>query len=448
MPKYSVSRRHFFVGSAFAAAVPAAGYGSVPSLKQMGYKSPNEKLNVAGIGVGGKGRTDLREVGATENIVALVDPDEDRAREMFEKHPKAPRFTDYRRMFDKMGDEIDAVTITTPDHMHGIIAMAAMQRGKAVYCQKPLTRTIWEARELAKAAEKYGVATQMGNQGYSNDGARECAEVIWSGMIGDVTEVHAWTNRPVWPQGLQRAPKKAKTPKTLDWDNWLGIAEKRPYAEGIAPFAWRGFEEYGCGALGDMACHILGTPNMALQLTAPTSVECLSQEGVSKYTFPDKAKFRFEFPARGSMPAVTVYWYDGLEAQPELEGVPAGEHLGQGRNGSLFVGTKGMLTTGTYGEFAWLLPSTEMKDYEAPAQFLSRSPGHYRDWIRAAKGGERACSHFGVAAPFTEWILLGVIAMKHEGKLSWNPETMEIANNSAANGMIKPTIRKGWDFYG
>lgn len=449
MSKIHLNRRHFFLGSLLAGAVPSAGYSSVPSLSKMGYKSPNEKLNVVGIGAGGKGRTDIRAVAETENIIGLVDPDDDRASEMHEEFPKAARFTDFRKMFDKMEKEVDAVTVSTPDHSHGIISTWAMQRGKHVYTQKPLTRTIWEARELAKAAEKYGVATQMGNQGYSNDGARECAEIVWAGMIGEVKEVHAWTNRPIWPQGLAAAPKKAKVPKTMDWDSWLNIAEKRPYSPEIAPFAWRGFEEYGCGALGDMACHILGTPNMALGLDAPTSVECLKQEGKSEHSFPSKAEFKFKFPARGSRGPVDVYWYDGMKAQPtNIPGIPAGEKLGEGRNGSVFIGTKGMLTTGTYGEDAWLLPSSNMKDYEAPPQFLTRSPGHYRDWIRAAKGGDAACSNFAVAAPFTEWILLGVIAMRHEGELQWDAEKMEITNNSKATAMVKPTIRKGWDFFG
>ena len=444
MAKTSLSRRHFFLGGLLAGAVPAAGYGSTPSLRSLGYKSPNERLNVVGIGAGGKGRTDIREVAATENIVALVDPDEERAAETYEKHPDAEKFTDFRRMFDKLESQIDAVVISTPDHMHGMIAHWAMQRGKHVYCQKPLTRTIWEARELAKAADKYNVATQMGNQGYSNDGARECCEIIWSGLIGDVTEVHAWTNRPIWPQGLEEPPPTAPVPSTMDWDSWLGIADDRPYSPEIAPFAWRGFVEYGCGALGDMACHILGTPNMALNLAAPTSVECLKQEGVSRHSFPQRAVFRFEFPARATMPPVTVYWYDGMEAQPELEGVPAGENIGQGKNGAIFMGSEGMLTTGTYGSFAWLIPSSQMKDYEPPPQFLTRSPGHYRDWIRAAKGGEPACSSFAVAGPFTEWILLGVIAMQHKGKLKWDSGKMEITNNRKANRMIKPTFRDGW----
>jgi predicted dehydrogenase len=269
------SRRHFFYGPLLAGAVPAAGFGSTPSLKALGYKSPNEKLNIAAIGAGGKGASDIGGC-LTENIVALTDVDAKRAERTFQRFEKAPKYTDFRRMFDKQGSEIDAVIVATPDHMHAAASLAAIERGKHVYCQKPLTRTITEARLLAAAAAKYKVATQMGNQGYSNEGTRQCAEMIWAGEIGNVTEVHAWTNRPIWPQGLTEIPPEAPVPETLDWDSWLGVAAMRPYSPAYAPFAWRGWYDFGCGALGDMACHILGAPNMALMLGAPTSVECIN----------------------------------------------------------------------------------------------------------------------------------------------------------------------------
>src|SRR4051794_26168793 len=235
MSKKSVSRRHFFFGSVLAGAVPAAGFGSAPSLKMLGYKSPNEKLNIASIGAGGKAASDIVAC-ESENIVALADPDQKRAARIFERFEKAPKYADFRKMLEKEERNIDAVIVTIPDHMHGTAAMWAMERGKHVYCQKPLTRTIWEARELAAAARKYGVATQMGNQGYSNEGTRLAAEMIWSGAIGNVTEVHAWTNRPIWPQGLQALPSEAPVPATLDWDTWLGIASEVPYSPAYAPF--------------------------------------------------------------------------------------------------------------------------------------------------------------------------------------------------------------------
>jgi predicted dehydrogenase len=443
-----LSRRHFFFGTAFAGAVPAGGFGSSGSLKRLGYKSPNEKLNIAAIGAGGKGRSDIQGC-MSENIVALCDPDARRAEQTFKRFETLPKYTDFRRMFDKESRNIDAVLVSCPDHMHGIASMWAMERGKHVYCQKPLTRTVWEAQQLTRAAEKFRVATQMGNQGYSNEGARQCCEIIWNGDIGNVTEVHAWTNRPLtyWPQGPDVVPQEAPVPSTLDWDAWLGIAAMRPYSPAYVPHNWRGFPDFGCGAIGDMACHILGTPNMALRLTAPVSVECVKQEGKGKYTFPQRTVIRFDFPARGAMPAVKLFWYDGLNTQPRFEGVPEGELLGdKDVNGSLFIGDKGMVTTGCYGDRTRLVPAEKMKDYTLPAPVLTRSPGHYRDWIRASKGGDPACSNFSVAGPFVQWMLLGVIATKFEGKLEWDAQKMQFTNNPDANDHLKPLFRKGWKF--
>jgi hypothetical protein len=489
MSQDGLSRRHFFFGSLLAGAIPAAGFGSTPSLKFLGYKSPNEKLNIASIGAGGKAESDITGC-ETENIVALCDVDAQKAARMFKKYDSLPKYTDFRKMLDKEDKNIDACIVAIPDFMHGTAANWVMERGKHVYCQKPLTRTVWEARELARNAAKYKVATQMGNQGYSNDGTRLCAEIIWSGEIGNVTEVHAWTNRPIWPQGMQDIPKEAAVPDTLDWDDWLGIQSMRPYSPDYLPFKWRGWFDFGCGALGDMACHILGAPNLALRLGAPTSVECISQEGKSKIAYPTKSIIRFDFPARGSMPPVKIFWYDGKQMPQRPAGLAEDELLGDlprrnagngggggggqrrqrqqqqnqpqdanarldaqiardansGSNGSLFVGEKGFVTTGTYGEGTRLLPAARMADYKLPPQFLTRSPGHYRDWIRACKGGERSCSDFSIAAPFTEWILLGVIALRFEGKIEWDSAKMKITNNPEANELLKPKFRKGWSF--
>jgi predicted dehydrogenase len=506
----NVSRRHFFFGTLLAGAVPTGGYGSKPSLKAMGYKSPNEKLNIASIGAGGKAASDIRACAATENIVALCDVDDKNAANIYNAFPKAPKYKDFRKMLDKESANIDACIVTIPDFMHATAATWCMERGKHVYVQKPLAHTIFECRQLAETAAKYKVATQMGNQGYSNEGTRQCAEMVWSGEIGNVTEVHAWTNRPIWPQGLASLPPEAPIPDTMDWPLWLGIMPARPYSDKYAPFNWRGFFDFGCGALGDMACHILGAPNMALRLGSPTSVECISQEGKGQYYYPSKSVIRFDFPARGTMPAVKIFWYDGLKAQPDLPMIPKGEAVGDlpnrprvagqsapppvhdsqiigqvfteasferlqpvapppaesaakegnanadeanrmmrqasaSANGSLFVGDKGLITTGTYGENTRLLPVEKMHDYKMPNEFLSRSPGHYRDWIRAAKGGEPACSNFSVSAPFTEWITLGVMALRFEGKLEWDSEKMRITNNAEANKLIKPMMKKGWN---
>lgn len=506
------SRRYFFFGTLLAGSVPLGGFGSTPSLKTLGYKSPNEKLNIASVGAGGKAESDIAACSETENIVALCDVDEQRAEKTYARYPNVPKYKDYRQMIDQSGSGIDAVIVTIPDHMHAAAAIYAMDHGKHVYVQKPLAHTVWECRELQKTAEKNRVATQMGNQGYSNEGTRQCAEMIWSGVIGNVTEVHAWTNRPVWPQGLTTAPEQSPVPSWLDWNLWLGVAEDRPYSDDYLPFTWRGFYDFGMGALGDMACHILGAPNMALRLGAPTAVECISQESKSDLYYPAKAVVRFEFPARENMPPVNIYWYDAMRSeQPTFSGAPSGEILGdlprnrhgrtvcdlqprerqiiggvfteqffnpppaeapttprpqpkpavplsprekrlaewmrligKGTNGSLFVGEKGMITTGTYGEWTRLIPVEKMRDYEFPPEMLPRSPGHYRDWIRACKGGTPACSNFSVSAPFTEWVALGALAIRCNGRLEWDADNMKITNNSEANDLLKPKIRHGW----
>ena len=522
----ALSRRYFFYGSLLAGALPKAGFGAAttPSLKSAGYKSPNEKLNFAAIGSGGQGASNIRAASPTENIVALCDVDDRRAAETFKGFPNATTYRDFRKMLDKEGTNIDACIVATPDHMHATAAMWCMERGIHVYVQKPLVRTIWEARQMRAAAAKYKVATQMGNQGYSNEGTRQCAEIVWNGDLGNVTEVHAWSDRPLWPQGLTEIPAAEAVPDTLDWDLWLGVAEKRPFtANGMdkpdrwggyfyQPFNWRGFYDFGAGALGDMACHILGAPNMALHLSKRKviGVECIKKEGSSPFQFPKASVIRFDFAAYGNMPPLKIFWYDGLKENPKVEGVPEGEWLGDppmiqaaggpggpgggrvqgsggqgggfrgglaagpnfqspGRvfnaeqfaamkepdvklrfpspDGSVFIGDKGMLTTGTYGEVTRLLPVEKMKDYKMPAPLLTRSPGHMRDFIRACKGGDPACSNFEVSSPFVEWMLLGVIALRNEGKLEYDPEKMKITNNAEANKMLTPTFRKGWEFH-
>ncbi|HTX34677.1 MAG TPA: Gfo/Idh/MocA family oxidoreductase [Bryobacteraceae bacterium] len=535
----AITRRYFFYGSLLAGAVPAVGWGSSTSLKSLGYKSPNEKLNFGSIGSGGQAASNIGAAAPTENIVALCDVDDRRAANTFNRFPNAPKYKDFRQMLDKEGKNIDAVIVAIPDHMHATAAMWCMERGKHVYVQKPLVHTIWEARQLREAATKYKVATQMGNQGYSNEGTRQAAEIVWNGDIGNVTEVHAWSDRPMWPQGLTEIPKPDPVPSTLDWNLWLGIAADRPFtADGktepdqnggffYQPFNWRGFYDFGCGALGDMACHILGAPNMALHLSQRKiiSVECVKKEGTSPFMFPKASVIRYDFAPYGDMPALKVFWYDGLKETPKIAGVPEGEWLGdppslpgafgrggRGRgaggpgmppggagrapggamaqgggrmggrgaasgdefvspgrvfnwaqfealknatqplrypkpDGSLFVGDKGMMTTGTYGEMTRLIPVEKMKDYRMPPPLLTRSPGHMRDFIRACKGGDPACSNFDVASPFVEWMLLGVIALRNEGKLEYDSEKMRITNNTEANKLLKPVFRKGWEFH-
>ncbi len=306
-----ISRRYFFFGSLLAGAVPAAGFSSVPSLKALGYKPFYEKLNVASIGCGGQGGVDLNDAARTENIVAMCDVDEVRSAANFKKFDKVPKYKDFRVMLDKEGKNIDAVTIGIPDFMHATVALACMQRGKHVYLEKPLTRTPWEARLLMDAAAKYKVATQMGNQGFSHEANRVAAEMIWSGAIGDVTEAHVSTTPGTHPTGLQSPPPETAVPGTLDWDLWLGAAPMRAYSPYYTPYNWRGFLDFGTGQIGNWATHTAGPVHTALQLGAPTSVECVSLVGKSDITYPDHGTVRLDFPARGGMPAVKVFYHDG-----------------------------------------------------------------------------------------------------------------------------------------
>ncbi len=345
------SRRHFFFGTLLAGAVPSGGFGSTPSLKSLGYKSPNEKLNLAAIGAGGQPFGDLRAAEAgVENVVALADVDWKRGAQGFERCPKAEKYKDFRQMLDKQGKQIDAVVIGTPDHMHATAALWCMQLGKHVYVEKPLTRTPWEARLMAQAAEKYKVATQMGNQGYSHDATRVACEIFWSGEIGEVREVHAWHGGPGWPQGMQKIPSSTPIPDTLDWDLWLGGAASRPYTEGdddyrtfaasrmagrggggagrggpsqfgfYMPFNWRGFHDFGTGLFGDWGVHILGPANWALQLSPESliGVERVRAEGTSPFTYPEKNAVKYEFGPRGNLPPVTVYWSDSIQGDAYL----------------------------------------------------------------------------------------------------------------------------------
>ncbi len=324
---FNVSRRHFFFGSLLAGAVPRAGWGSVPSLKALGYKPFYEKLNVASVGCGGQGGADLNAAAATENIVALCDVDEVRSAANFKKFEKAAKYKDFRVMLEKEGKNIDAVTIGIPDFMHATVALACMQHGKHVYLEKPLTRTPWEARLLQEAAVKYKVATQMGNQGFSHEANRVAAEIVWSGAIGDVTEAHISTTPGTHPTGLQSLPPEESVPPTLDWDLWLGGASMRPFSSDYVPYNWRGFFDFGTGQIGNWATHTAGPVQTALMLGAPTSVECVSQVKPSKLTFPERGLVRLDFPARGGMPAVKVFFHDSTRpGDPEAFHVPGMEN--------------------------------------------------------------------------------------------------------------------------
>jgi len=494
-------RRYFFFGSVLAGAVPAAGFGSVPSLRALGYKPYYDKLNVAAIGCGGQGGVILNNAAQTENIVALCDVDEKRAAANYQKFSKAPKYKDFRVMLDKEGKNIDACTIGIPDHMHATVALAAMQRGKHVYVEKPLTRTVWEARLLRDAAAKYKVATQMGNQGYSHEAIRTTAEMIWSGAIGDVTEVHASSTPGTHPTGLTQPAPEASVPANVDWDLWIGSSNMRAFSPDYVPYNWRGFFDFGTGQLGNWGIHALGPVNLALQLGAPVSVELLSQENQSKWTFPSRAVIRYDFPQRGGLPPVSVFWHDSATpddpnaykiaaAENELllprsgnlgekgrgpalrpvapaKRAPGTRRIGAGGpdvkvygsqeplppprpgiltgNGAVFVGSKGLLSTVERGEGVKLLPESRWNDYTLPPQLLTRSPGHMLDWVRACKGGEMSCSDFSISVPYTEWVLLGVIAFRVPGKLMWDSKAMRFTNSVEANNLLRPAIRQGWE---
>jgi predicted dehydrogenase len=552
MANEGISRRHFFFGTLLAGLIPRAGFGSVPSLAFLGYQSPNEKLNIAGIGAGAQAFNDLRQC-ETENIVALADVDWVRGEPGFQRYDKATKYKDFRQMLDKEGKSIDAVVIGIPDHMHTHAAVWCMERGKGVYVEKPLTRIASEARLLRRAAQKHKVATQMGNQGYSHEATRVACEIVWSGEIGDVREVHAWMSRPSWPQGMTKTPPPTLVPSTLDWDLWLGTAVNRPFTAGdqeykdfvvaraaargrgrmtgagaapgappgvpagaaggpppgaggaqagrgggmgggedfgfYLPFNWRGFYDFGSSLIGDWGVHILGPANWALDLSPENlvSVECIKKDPLPPFTFPDIFTIKFEFKARRNMPPVTVYWYqytggdaytpEGMTAEearklpntgPQVgparaggpggragagaPGAPGGAPQG-GRAGApqgsgyncIFVGSKGYMGTSGRGEGVGLLPGSRWADYTLPPQFLTRSPGHQRDWIRACKGGAPACSHFDIAAPYTEWLVLGSAAVRAEGKLLYDANTGLFTNSAEANRHLQLNYRKGWE---
>lgn len=438
--------------------------GQTPNTAQVVPRkiSPNEKLNVAAIGAGGKGLSDIMSCFKLgHNVVALCDVDWKRAEEAFYRLPKAKKYKDYRNMLEEM-KEIDAVTISTPDHSHAPAAYMAMKMGKHVYVQKPLTHTIAEARLLTITAREMGVATQMGNQGHCGNGVRQLCEMIWSGAIGNVKEVHIWTHRPVWDnQGMTEPLPPEVTPEDMDWDRWINCAPWRPYNHKLAPHDWRAWQDFGSGSLGDMACHIMDPAYWALKLyEAPEfSVEVVFQKGQNQQTFPIATTVKYSFVARGDMGPVDVYWYDGhwkdeatgqeVYNRPKRpEAIPEDEVLGDDNmNGSLFIGDKGMLTAGEYGGEPRLLPSSIMKDYKMPPETIERIPmeSPYFDWLRACKEDKLACSNFNYSGPFTEMVQFGNLVVKSGQKLIWDNVKGVVKNVSNPQAIISKEYRKGWE---
>jgi predicted dehydrogenase len=443
-----------------SAAVTSALFTIVPRsvLGGAGQTAPSDKLNVAAVGIGGMGQNNTKAC-ATENIVALCDVDDSYAAKIFELYPQAKRYRSYRTMLEKQKD-IDAVIVATPDHTHAVIAMAAMQAGKHVYVQKPLTHSVYEARMLTEAARKYKVVSQMGNQGHSGEGVRNICEWIWDGAIGPVREVHTWTNRPVWPQGVEveRPAKTVKVPSTLDWDFWVGPAPMRNFNPTYLAGKWRGWWDFGTGSLGDMGCHILDPVCAALKLKYPVSVEgnistywekFFEQTMPKNEMYPRSSVIRFKYPARENMPEVKVSWYDGGMMPPRPDELEQGRKMGDDDGGVIFVGDTGKIMCGCYGKGPRLIPETAMRRYNRPEPTIARIPngegGHEQDWIRACKGGEPACSNFDYSGPLTEMVLMGNLAVRFPNeRLLWDGEKMEITNNVDANAYVKPHYREGW----
>ncbi len=441
-----LSRRQLLSGAAVAAAtiVPRRVLGGE------GHTPPSEKLGIAGVGIGGQGRSDLEQV-ESEHIVALCDVDWAYAASTFAKYPQAKKFKDFREMLDREKG-IDAVVVGTPDHAHAVVSMAALRRGKHVYCEKPLTRTVFEARALSAAARERKLATQMGNQGMAFEGNRLIEEWLADGAIGPVREVHVWSDRPThsgklplyWAQGIERPKDRPAVPASLDWDLWLGPAPLRPYHPAYVPFAWRGWWDFGSGGLGDMGIHNIAPVFSALKLTAPVSVHA-SSTAVYPETLPLASCVHYEFPARGELPPVALHWYDGGLVPVRPAELDEGRELNR-EDGILLVGDRGkMLVEGWGGHSPRLIPEKRMQEYKRPKKTLPRSVGHHNEWLEACKRGTATRSSFDFAGPLTEAVLLGTICIRLGGqKLVWDSANLRVTNVPEANKYLHYEYRPGY----
>ncbi len=439
----TINRREFIT----TASLGAAGLLALPSLAaaaapRQGSIVRGRKLNIACVGCGGKGRSDVASV-AGENIVALCDVDWVAATKTFQQHPNVPRYRDYRKMLLELDDQIDAVTVSTPDHMHFPIAMMAVQMGKHVFVQKPLTHTIWEARALTEAARRHNVVTQMGIQGHCGEGIRQLKEWLDADAIGPVREVHLWTNRPIWPQNIDRPTETPAVPDTLDWNLWLGTAPERPYHPAYVPFKWRGWWDFGCGALGDIGCHAMDAPFWVLDLGSPRKIE-VEKEGGTEETAPLKSKVTYHFPARGSKPPVTLVWYDGNLKPPRPAELEEGRELAKGDGGQMFVGDKGIITSHSIYCAPRLIPDEKMRAFmeRRPEKTIPRSPGVSQEWVLACKGeGPTPGANFDYAGPLTEMVLLGNLAVRTGKTIEWDSRRLRCTNVRDANDYIRHPYR-------
>lgn len=461
MSKTKTNRRQF-LGTALAGSALLVGQTSKsskarevqgPASPQHGaemmlpeYILSGRKFRIAKVGCGNQGADDLREV-LHQDIVALCDVDYDWAKEGFDMVSEdVPRFHDYRTMLDKLHDKIDAVMITTPDHTHAVIALAAMRRGKHVFVQKPLTHNIMEARALLHASRKYRVVTQMGIQGHAYRELRNMVDWIYAGVIGPVREVHCWTDRPIWDQNIARPQTPMPVPPRMNWDLWLGPAPERPFHEAYHPFHWRGWWDFGAGALGDIGCHTMDAAFYALNVAAARHIKVSSVNGPFNHeTLPEWSIISYEVPARGKLPPLRLVWYDGgkkpdhpkhLEASRELKG-----------NGQLLVGEEGSILADMRGESARIVPEARMQEVRKLKipRLLWRSPGGYDEWIAACLGGPNCLANFEYAVPLTEFVHLGNLAIRARKEIHYDMREGRITNDPDINRFLGRRYRKGWE---
>ncbi len=462
-----LSRRHFLGSTATA----MAGISIVPRHVLGGQKfvAPSDKINIAIVGCGGQGRTNLRTLLKFPDVqvIAIADPIESESLEGFyyrgvggrlpikaeiEKYyaENVPNFRvadyeDFRVMLEKE-KAIDAILCATPDHNHAYVCVTAMRLGKHVYCEKPLTHNVWEARLVAKVANETKVATQLGNQGHSGEGIRQTCEWIWDGAIGDIREVHAFTGASRWnkkhPGGV---PPEEPVPSGVNWDLWLGTRETRPYSSIYTPVSWRDFWDFGTAPIGDFFCHNFDPACWALELREPISIEASPAGGLDPYMAPVGGLYTYHFGPRGKMPPVKFMWYEGGLMPPSPDGLEEGDQLGSGGNGILFIGDKGMITCPGWAGPPRLLPGSKNASYKQPAKTLTRGKGHHRDWLDACKGGPPASSNFEYGAALTEVGLLGLVAMRLKRKVYWDAKAMKFTNAAEADELLKEKYRPGWE---
>ncbi len=462
-----LSRRQFVGRTATA----VAAFSIVPRHVLGGAKfvAPSEKINIAIVGCGGQGRTNTRTLfnHPDAQIIAVADPIESENLDAYyykgdagrlpvtaeiERHysGKTPNFKvtayeDFRVMLEKE-KAIDAILCATPDHQHAYVCVTAMRQGKHVYCEKPLTHNVWEARLVARVAKETGVATQLGNQGHSGDFIRQTCEMIWDGAIGDVREVHAWTSASRWNKSLPAGrPPAEPAPKGVNWDLWLGPRETRPYSPAYTPVSWRDFWDFGTAPIGDFFCHNFDPACWALDLREPLSIEASAVGGVDAYIAPPGGLYTYQFGPRGKMPAVKFMWYEGGLMPPSPDGMEEDDQLGASGNGILFIGDKGMITCGGWAGRPTMLPGAKDATYKRPAKTLPRSKGHHRDWLDACKGGTPASANFEYGAALTEVGLLGLVAMRLKKQIYWDAKAMKVTNAPGADSLLKETYRRGWE---